>query len=72
VAVDTRMWDGVYSGSDLQTDIEFIRMATGPARSYLAENIPAYTARKDRVDAFLAQPMPMISQLDYMPYNNNQ
>ena len=56
------------SGSDVQTEIEFIRVSSGLIKTYLEENVPAYTARKERVDAFLSQPMPLISELDYMPY----
>ena len=70
--VNTIGGNDAFSGSDLQTDIEFIRVSSGPIKSYLAENIPAYLACKARVDAFLAQPMPLISDLDYMPYDENQ
>ncbi len=56
------------SGSDVQTNIEFIRVSSGSVKAYLEQNIPAYTARKDRVDAFFAETMPMISELEYLPY----
>jgi hypothetical protein len=72
VAVDTGMWEGVYTGTDLQTDIEFIRVSTGPVSAYMEENIPAYTARKERVNAFLEEVMPMISELEYLPYGDSQ
>ena len=68
-AVDTGVWNGLYTGKDLQADIEFIRVSTGPVSVYLEENIPAYEVRKERVDAFLAQTMPLISELDYVTYD---
>jgi len=56
------------SGGDLQTDIAFIRASTGPIKAYLEQNIPAYSAHQARVDAFLAETMPLISELETMPY----
>lgn len=72
ISLNTGFWNGAVTAEDLYTDIEFIRISSGSIKAYLKENIPAYTVQKENVDAFLAETMPLVSELNYMKFNEEE